>query len=109
MKRAISITILIILILTGFTISRTQIIYSSKLTIADLQNRKGNIIIEKCIGTVTDLNGNGEVLNCTNPDYSYISYSNTKANIGDIVLTYFVYNPVNNVEDDIIFRFDFIL
>ena len=87
-----------------------QIVNSDDLTMEMLQNRKGTIIIEKCIGMMTDAEGNGRVLNCANPDYYYISYKSVKnANIGDIILTYFVYNPDNNIEDDIIERFDFII
>ena len=87
-----------------------QIIDSNNLTPEMIQRRKGSIIIEKCIGKVTDTEGNGRLLNCTNPDYYYISYKSVEnANIGDVILTYFVYNPDNNVEDDILYRFDVII
>lgn len=87
-----------------------QIIDSDKLTMEMLQNRNGKIIIEKVIGQVTDSKGNGRVLNCTSPEYDYISYKSVEnANIGDVILTYFVYNPDNNIEDDIMERFDLII
>lgn len=87
-----------------------QIYDSEDLTFEMLQNRKGKIIIEKCIGIVTDDKGNGKLLNCKNPEYNYISYKCVpKANFGDVILTYFVYNPDNNIEDDIMERFDFII
>lgn len=83
---------------------------SDDLTMEMLQNRKGTIIIEKCIGVVNDKEGNGKLLNCSNPEYFYISYKSVpKATTGDVILTYFVYNPDNNIEDDIMERFDFII
>lgn len=83
---------------------------SSELTLEMLQNRNGKIIIEKCIGMVTSSEGDGKVLNYTNPDYYYINYSDVE-NIreGTIVLTYFIYNPDTNYEDDILERFDYII
>lgn len=87
-----------------------QVYDSADLTFEMLQNRKGKIIIEKCIGMVTDDKGNGRLLNCKNPDYNYISYKSVEnANIGDVIATYFVYNPDTNIEDDIIERFDLII
>ncbi len=87
-----------------------RIIDSADLTMEMLQNRKGTIIIEKTIGVVNDKEGNGKVLNCANPDYDYIGYRSVpNADIGDVILTYFVYNPDNNIEDDIMERFDFII
>lgn len=74
-----------------------------------LTNRNGNIIIEKIIGIVLDEAGNGEILN-TNTEYNYINYQNVKdARIGDIVLTYCIFNPDTNYEDDIIDRMDYII
>lgn len=109
MKRAIIIIItLLVIILIGF-MGRTRIIDSTYLTFDALQNRKGTIIVEKCIGIVTDFSKNGELVN-GNIEYSYISYKNVrKAKPDDIIITYFVYNPFNNVEDDILFRLDFII
>lgn len=87
-----------------------EIINSSQLSIKKLQNRNGTIIIEKCIGKVLDSKGNGEVLNCNNPKQNYISYRSVEnAGKSDILLTYFIYNPETNAEDDIIFRFDYIM
>ena len=87
-----------------------RIIDSDDLTMEMLQNRKGTIIIEKCIGIVNDKEGNGKLLNCSNPEYFYISYKSVpKVDVGDVILTYFVYNPDNNIEDDITERFDFII
>lgn len=87
-----------------------RVIDSEDLTMEMLQNRKGTVIIEKVIGVVNDKDGNGKVLNAKNPDYFYISYKSVpKADVGDVILTYFMYNPDNNIEDDIMERFDFII
>lgn len=108
MKRNVILTIfLTLLMLTFLAITRTQIINSAQLTIETLENRNGIILIEKCVGIVTDSEKNGKVFNADS-EYNYISYKyvhNVREN--DIVVTYFVYNPFNNTEDDILFRFDF--
>ena len=105
MKRKIIYITLLALITIAIT--RTQIIDSAKLTLEALEHRNGKILIEKCVGIVTDSDKNGKVLNADS-EYNYISYKyahNVREN--DIVVTYFVYNPFNNTEDDILFRFDF--
>ena len=73
-----------------------------------IEGRNGNIIIEKVIGIVDDAEtGAGHQLD--NADY-YISY-NSVDNIrkGNIICTYFIYNPETNYADDIICRFDYII
>lgn len=83
---------------------------SSKLTTEILQNRNGEIIIEKCIGEVTSSTGDGRILNYDNPNYYYINYSKVDGiKKGNVVLTYFIYNPDSNFEDDILLRFDYII
>ena len=74
-------------------------------------NHKGTVFVERIIGKVKDNNGNGKVLNLApdNKEYDYISYANVKANKGDIVVTYLLYNPETNGEDDIIARWDYII
>lgn len=87
-----------------------RVIDSEDLTMEMLQNRKGTIIIEKVIGVANDNEGNGKILNAKNPDYFYISYKSVpNVKKGNVILTYFVYNPDNNIEDDIMERFDFII
>lgn len=76
---------------------------SSELTEDILASRQGKLIIEKCIGTVTDDERNG-VLN----DGSYISYENVDCTKGDTITTYLIYNPDTNYTDDVIDRFDFV-
>lgn len=80
-----------------------QVYDSSELTEDILANRQGKLIIEKCIGTVTDDERNG-VLN----DGSYISYENVDCTKGDTITTYLIYNPDTNYTDDVIDRFDFV-
>lgn len=86
-----------------------EIYDSSELTYEMLQERDGKIIIEECIGMVTDkTTGAGKVLN-TSEGY-YINYSQVDGiNDGTIILTYFIYNPDTNYEDDILYRFDYII
>lgn len=85
-----------------------EIINSCDLTIEELQNRNGKLIIEKVIGEVDNfITGAGHVLD--NPNY-YISYAGIEGiSNGNIICSYMIYNPDNNFEDDIIYRFDYII
>lgn len=80
-----------------------QFYESSELTEDILANRQGKLIIEKCVGTVTDDEKNGVL-----EDGSYISYENVDCSKGDTVITYLIYNPKTNYTDDVINRFDFV-
>lgn len=83
---------------------------SKKLTGEMLRNRNGHIIIEKTIGKVTNDDLDGRILNYIRRDYDYISYKNVEgAKKGDIILTYSIYNPDTDYEDDIIARYDYII
>lgn len=65
--------------------------------------------IERIIGKVTDNEKNGTVLNPPEDGGYYISYASVKgARKGDLVITYCVYNPFSNYDDDVIERWDFI-
>lgn len=89
-----------------------QVYDAEDLTIDILENRNedGKIIIEKVIGQVLDSKGNGKVLNTDDEYFNYISYKYVKgARIGDVILSYFIYNPDTNGEDDILDRFDYII
>lgn len=91
-------------------IGAIEIVDSADLSLEDLENRKGKIIIEKCIGVVENSDGDGRVLNCADPDYYYISYRSVEDfQEGDTILTYFVYNPDTNYADDILERFDYVI
>lgn len=80
-----------------------QVYDSSELTEDILANRQGKLIIEKCVGTVTDDEKNGNL-----EDGSYISYESVDCTKGDIIVTYLIYNPDTNYTDDVIERFDFV-
>ena len=86
-----------------------KVIDASEVNAWDIiENRNGNLIIEKVIGIVTNAEtGDGHQLG--NADY-YISYSSVD-NIrnGNIICTYFIYNPDTNYADDILMRFDYVI
>ena len=65
--------------------------------------------IERIQGIVTDIEKNGTVLNPPEDGGYYISYKSVKgARKGDTIITYCVYNPYSNYDDDVIERWDFI-
>lgn len=85
-----------------------EIINSNDLTFEELQSRNGKLIIEVVIGQVDNfVTGAGHQLD--NPNY-YISYKGVEGiSNGNIICTYFIYNPENNYEDDIMYRYDYII
>ena len=73
------------------------------------RNKDGKIIIEEVIGRVENDNLDGKILNCDS-GYDYISYRRVDgAKEGDIILSYFIYNPDTSAEDDTLLRFDYII
>lgn len=80
-----------------------QLYDSSELTEDILANRQGKLIIEKCVGEVTDDEKNGSL-----EDGSYISYESVDCTKGDTITTYLIFNPDTNYVDDVIERFDYI-
>ena len=65
--------------------------------------------IERIVGCVTDNEKNGKVLNPPEDGGYYISYTSVAdARKGDLIITYCVYNPYSNYDDDFIERWDFI-
>lgn len=91
----------------------TKVIDCDKLTenmLIHRSNRKHHIMyIERIVGRVTDNKGNGKVLNPPKNGGYYISYRSVKgARKGDLIITYCVYNPYSNYDDDVIERWDFI-
>lgn len=95
-----------------------EIYDTSELTPQIMANRKGKIIVEKIIGKVTSHKLDGKILNCdtdnggyTNKDGgNYISYERVDgAKEGDKILTYYIYNPFSNEQDDVLTRMDFII
>lgn len=59
---------------------------------------------EIVLGQCQDSDQNGRIF--TNSEYNYISYRDTDAKPGDIVITFDLLNPFNNYCDDIVFRAD---
>ena len=86
-----------------------EIYGTNEMDTETLTKRNGKIIIEEVIGEVVTEKGDGEVLNYKDADYRYINYSNVEgAKKGNIILTYLIYNPDSNAEDDVILRCDYI-
>lgn len=90
-------------------------IYDSRNVTGEmLTNRteSDKIIVERVIAIITnrEREGDAKVLN-TNGDYTYISYYGTDLDytIGTIMITYLMYNPETDYEDDIIERYDYVL
>lgn len=89
----------------------TKVIDCNDLTEEMLITRADHNImyIERIIGKVTDNEKNGTVLNPPVDGGYYISYASVDdAEIGDTIITYCVYNPYSNYDDDVIERWDFI-
>ena len=91
----------------------TKVIDCDKLTEKMLTHRSSKkrhiMYIERIVGRVTDNEKNGTVLNHPVDGGYYISYASVKGSRkGDIIVTYCVYNPYTNYDDDVIERWDFI-
>ena len=91
----------------------TKVIDCNDLTekmLTHRSNKKHHIMyIERIVGRVTDNKKNGKVLNPPKDGGYYISYASVKgARKGDLIITYCVYNPYSNYDDDVIERWDFI-
>lgn len=81
-----------------------------KLTFKILNKRKSNIlIIERCVGVVTNSKRDGKIFN-TKSKNNYISYRRVKgAKKGDKIVSFFIYNPYTQYDDDIVCRLDEII
>lgn len=95
-----------------------EIYDTNDLTPQIMAERNGKIIVEKIIGQVTTDGLDGEILNCnvdeggyTNKDGgNYINYERVEgAKKGDKILTYYIYSPFTNEQDDVLTRLDFII
>ena len=89
----------------------TKVIDCNDLTEEMLTTRTDHNVmyIERIIGKVTDNEKNGKVLNPPVDGGYYISYKSVKgARKGDTIITYCVYNPYSNYDDDVIERWAFI-
>lgn len=88
-----------------------QVVDCNDLTEEMLTTRADHNImyIERIYGIVTDNEKNGKILNPPEDGGYYISYASVKgARKGDLIITYCVYNPYSNYDDDVIERWDFI-
>lgn len=85
-----------------------EVYNSPNLTMEMLAARNGKLIIERAVGIVKDAEtGEGYIIGY--PEF-YISYASVDGiSNGDVICTYFIYNPENNYEDDIMMRFDYII
>ena len=93
-----------------FSFDEVKIYDSSELTEEILTNRNGKIIIEKVIGKVTIYKLDGTIVNASTDYGTYISYKRVdRAKENDIIVTYFIYSPFSNAEDDVLTRLDFII
>ena len=72
-----------------------------------LENRDGKLVVERAIGVVLDEDGNGKIINCQYFPDCYIHYS--CGGVGDVIESYFVYNPDTDYYDDIMDRYDYII
>lgn len=89
---------------------KVEIYSTDELDTETLTNRNGKMIIEKVIGKVTSDSLDGKILNCIDDEHDYISYKNVPdAKKNDTVLTYFIYNPLSNEQDDVLTRINFII
>lgn len=99
-------------------VNTLKIYNTNELTPQIMANRNGEIIVEKIIGEVTNDKLDGKILNCnvddggyTNKDGgNYINYKRVDgAKKGDKILTYYIYSPFSNEQDDVLTRLDFII
>lgn len=109
MKKLAGIVVAILVVVAGIQVANAGIyVFDSwDLDAEILENRDGNIIIERCIGFCLDYQGNGVVFN-GDSYYNYISYRGI-ATKGDLVVTWLVYDWRNNYVDDIYYRYDYIV
>ena len=87
-----------------------NVIDTSKLTYKAITHRKGTVIVERVIGKVITDQKDGRVLNQgANTEYNSISYRSVDCKKGDIIVTYVLYNPETNWDDDVLARWDYVL
>lgn len=89
-----------------------KIVQCGKLTEKMLTHRKGKnvIYIEVITGQVINNKLDGKITNKGTFFHSYISYKDVEsARKGSRIITYCIYNPYTNYEDDIALRLDFVV
>ena len=91
-------------------VNAIEIYNTSEMTEEILTDRNGKIIVEKVVGEVTNYRLDGEILNASTGNGTYINYQRVDgAKEGDKIVTYFIYNPFSNEQDDILTRMDFVI
>ena len=99
-------------------INTMEIYDTAELTPQIMANRNGKIIVERIVGEVTNHKLDGKILNCDTDNGGYINkdggdyicYQRVDgAKQGDKILTYFIYSPFSNEQDDVLTRLDFII
>ena len=96
----------------SYATATIEIWETDDLTLDEIVTRQDRdaLVIERLVGVVLNDAGDGRVLNTTDDHYNYISYRSVPgARPGDIVVTYCIYDPETDVEDDIIERYDTII
>lgn len=91
-------------------VNAIEIYNTSEMTEEILTDRNGKIIVEKVVGEVASYKLDGEILNASTGNGNYISYERVDgAKEGDKIVTYYIYNPFTNEQDDVLTRMDFII
>lgn len=91
-------------------VNAIEVYNTSDMTEEILTNRNGKIIVEKVVGEVTNYRLDGEILNASTGNGTYINYQRVDgAKEGDKIVTYYIYNPFSNEQDDVMTRMDFII
>ena len=96
----------------SYSTSTIEIWETDDLSLEEITTRQDRdaLVIERLVGVVLNEDGDGQILNTSDPYYNYISYRSVPgAQPGDIIVTYCFYDPTTDVEDDIIDRFDTII
>lgn len=104
-------------LLKGYELAFYNNLTTEKLTTKLLTTRtqRNELTVEVFYGGVLDYEGNGMDLFPADKDFDYISYSEAFKDIGleltpgSMVCTFVVYNPLNDAEDDIVERYDYLI
>ena len=94
----------------GFSDGHLRVYSPRELTYEILAGRAGDLVLERIEGFCLDDSGHGKVFNNGTSNCCYISYANAEGvKAGDFVVTYCLFNPENDQEDDIIARYDYVV
>ena len=89
---------------------RVEIIDSADCTYDYITHRDGKIVIERVVGVCLNEQKDGVITNPSENMGTYISYRSVEGvEAGDTVVTYYIYNPESNAEDDVLERFDYVI